>query len=158
VAKGQSKSWLGWTFNVLDSNDEGILIEAVKTDINKFVPPPPRPKPSQPSTQTSAIRIIRGEIISTGYLTARATWNVTGHQSYRIYIIAEDDAQKVFFESGVVNGSQNPIIVNISGLPCNRQVKTMAMFFTEKDGKGERLVAENRDLNLLPCVDTTKKP
>jgi hypothetical protein len=158
VTKGQSKSMLGWQFSVIDSNDDGVLFEAVKTDIDKFVPPPPKPQQNNPRQPISPIRISRGEVISTGSLTARATWNVTGHQSYRIYVIAEDDAQKVFFESRVLNGSQNPIIVNISGLPCNRQVKTMAMFFTEKDGKGERLVAENRDLNLLPCVDTTKKP
>ena len=158
VTKGQSKSMLGWQFSVIDSNDDGVLFEAVKTDIDKFVPPPPKPQQNNPGQPISPIRISRGEVISTGSLTARATWNVTGHQSYRIYVIAEDDAQKVFFESRVLNGSQNPIIVNISGLPCNRQVKTMAMFFTEKDGKGERLVAENRDLNLLPCVDTTKKP
>ena len=148
----------GWQFSVIDSNAEGVLFEAVKTDIDKFVPPPPKPQQNNPRQPISPIRISRGEVISTGSLTARATWNVTGHQSYRIYVISEDDAQKVFFESRVLNGSQNPIIVNISGLPCNRQVKTMAMFFTEKDGKGERLVAENRDLNLLPCVDTTKKP
>jgi len=158
VTKGQSKSMFGWQFSVIDSNDDGVLFEAVKTDIDKFVPPPPKPQQNNPGQPISPIRISRGEVISTGSLTARATWNVTGHQSYRIYVIAEDDAQKVFFESRVLNGSQNPIIVNISGLPCNRQVKTMAMFFTEKDGKGERLVAENRDLNLLPCVDTTKKP
>jgi len=158
VTKGQSKSMFGWQFSVIDSNDDGVLFEAVKTDIDKFVPPPPKPQQNNPRQPISPIRISRGEVISTGSLTARATWNVTGHQSYRIYVIAEDDAQKVFFESRVLNGSQNPIIVNISGLPCNRQVKTMAMFFTEKDGKGERLVAENRDLNLLPCEDTTKKP
>jgi hypothetical protein len=32
------------------------------------------------------------------------------------------------------------------------------MFFSEKDGKGERLVRENKDLPILACEDTAKKP
>jgi hypothetical protein len=34
----------------------------------------------------------------------------------------------------------------------------MTEFFTEKDGKGERLVIESKQLSFLSCEDTTKKP
>jgi len=158
VAKGQSKSWLGWQFNVLDSNSEGILVEAIKTDIDKFVPPAPRPKPTSQAPPTSAIKVTRGDIVQTGYLKGRATWDVKGHKSYRLYVTATDDFQKVFFESGYVNDDRSPLVVDISGLVCNRQMRTITEFYTEKDGKGERFVVENKQLSNLSCEDTTKKP
>ena len=157
-SKGESKSMLGWTFNVLDSDDNGLLVEAIKTDIDKFVVPAPKPRPTQSTPLTSKIKIEKGELLSTGSLRARATWNVTGHESYRVFVVAADDAQKVFFETGIRNDSQNPLVVEISGLPCNREVRVTTMFFSEKDGKGERLVRDNRDLGILSCEDTTKKP
>jgi hypothetical protein len=157
-SKGESKSMLGWTFNVLDSDDNGLLVEAIKTDIDKFVVPAPKPRPTQSTPLTSKIKIEKGELLSTGSLKARATWNVTGHESYRLYVVAADDAQKVFFETGIRNGSQNLLIVEILGLPCNREVRVTTMFFSEKDGKGERLVRDNRELGILSCEDGTKKP
>jgi hypothetical protein len=158
ISKGQSTALLGWTFNVLDSDTNGLLVEVIKTDIDKFVPPPLKPATNNQNPKVTAIKVTKGEIVSTGYLKARATWQVTGHQSYRVYVIAADDPQKVFFESRILNGSQNPIVVEISGLPCNRELRTMTMFFSEKDGKGEKLVMENKELSLLSCEDTTKKP
>ncbi len=158
LSKGQSRSFLGWKFNVLDSDDNGLIVEAIKTDIDKFVPPAPKPRPEQPAPQATKIRVVKGEVVSTGSLKARATWNVNGHESYRVFVVAADDAQKVFFETGIRNGSQNPLVVEISGLPCNREVRVTTMFFSEKDGKGERLVRDNKDLGILSCEDTTKKP
>jgi hypothetical protein len=151
---------LGWTFNVLDSDDNGLVVEVIKTDMDKFVPPAPKPKPTpaQPIPQVSKITVEKGELVSMGSLKARATWNVTGHESYRLFVVAADDAQKVFFETGFRNGTQNPLIIEISGLPCNREVRVTTMFFSEKDGKGERLVQDNKDLGILSCEDTTKKP
>jgi hypothetical protein len=157
-SKGESKSLLGWTFNVLDSDDNGLLVEAIKTDIDKFVVPAPKPRPTQSTPISSKIKIEKGEVVTAGHLKARTTWNVTGHESYRVYVIAANDNQKVFFETGIRNGSQNPLSVEISGLPCNREFRTMVMFFSEKDGKGERLVRDNSDLGILSCEDTTKKP
>jgi M6 family metalloprotease-like protein len=157
-SKGESKSLLGWTFNVLDSDDNGLLVEAIKTDIDKFVVPAPQPRPTQSTPISSKIKIEKSEIVSAGQLKARITWNVTGHESYRVFVVAADDAQKVFFETGIRNGSQNPLVVEISGLSCNREMRVTTMFFSEKDGKGERLVRDNRDLGILSCVDTTKKP
>ena len=159
VLKGQSKSWQGWQFNVLDSDADGILFEAIKTDIDKFVPPAPKPKPNnQQPPPTSKIQVTRGEILPNGFLKGRATWDVKGHKSYRLYVTATDDFQKVFFESGFVNDDRSPIVVDISGLVCNRELRTITEFYTEKDGKGERFVVENKQLSFLSCEDTTKKP
>jgi len=151
VTKGQSKSWLGWQFTVLDSNDDGVLFEAIKTDIDKFVPPPPKPAENNPGQPTSPIRVTRGDIVPTGSLQARATWNVTGHESYRLYVTDVVDFQKVYFETGYVNDSRNPLVIDIKGLVCKKEFRTMTEFFTEKNGKGERLVMPSLQLRDLPC-------
>jgi hypothetical protein len=117
----------------------------------KFVPPPPRTQQNSGPQPISRIKITKGEVVSNGYLQARATWEVTGHESYRVYVTAADDNQKVFFESRILNGSQNPIVVNITGLPCNREIRTVSMFFAEKDGKGESVVRESKELAVTPC-------
>ena len=151
LTKGQSKSMLGWQFTVLDSNDDGVLFEAIKTDIDKFVPPPPKPAENNPGQPTSPIRVTRGDIVPTGSLQARATWNVTGHESYRLYVTDVVDFQKVYFETGYVNDSRNPLVIDIKGLVCKKEFRTMTEFFTEKNGKGERLVMPSFQLRDLPC-------
>ena len=151
LTKGQSKSMLGWQFTVLDSNDDGVLFEAIKTDIDKFVPPPPKPAENNPGQPTSPIRVTRGDIVPTGSLQARATWNVTGHESYRLYVTDVVDFQKVYFETGYVNDSTNPLVIDIKGLVCKKEFRTMTEFFTEKNGKGERLVMPSFQLRDLPC-------
>jgi len=151
ITKGQSKSWLGWQINVLDSNEEGVLIEAVKTDVDKFVPPPPKPAENNPGQPTSPIRVTKGDIVPTGSLQARATWNVTGHESYRLYVTDVVDFQKVYFETGYVNDSRNPLVIDIKRLVCKKEFRTMTEFFTEKNGKGERLVMPSFQLRDLPC-------
>jgi hypothetical protein len=158
MTKGDSKSLLGWRISVLETDADGVLIEAIKTDIDKFVPPPTRPQQSNPAIPGSPIKVTKTEIVLAGHLKALATWEVAGHQSYRVYVIATDDAQKVFFETGIRNGAQSPLVVEISGLPCSREFVIMSMFFTEKDGKGERLVMDKRNFGVLSCEDTTKKP
>jgi hypothetical protein len=151
ITKGQSKSWLGWQINVLDSNEEGVLIEAVKTDVDKFVPPPPKPAENNPGQPTSPIRVTKGDIVPTGSLQARATWNVTGHESYRLYVTDVVDFQKVYFETGYVNDSRNPLVIDIKRLVCKKEFRTMTEFFTETNGKGERLVMPSFQLRDLPC-------
>jgi len=158
VLKDQSKSWQGWQFNVLDSNSDGVLFEVIKTDIDKFVPPAPKPKPTNGPAPTAKIQVSKGDILPNGFLKGRATWDVKGHKSYRLYVTAADDFQKVYFESGFVNDDRTPLVVDISGLICNKELRTMTEFFSEKDGKGERLVIESKQLSFLSCEDTTKKP
>jgi len=156
--KGDSKSLLGWRISVLESDTDGVLIEAIKTDIDKFVPPPPRPQQSGPPQPNSPIKITKGDVLPNGYLKGRATWEVSGHQSFRVYVTAVDDLQKVYFESGYVNDNRSSLVMEISGLVCNKELRTMTEFYTEKDGKGERLVMPNMGLSFLSCEDTTRKP
>ena len=151
LTKGQSKSMLGWQFTVIDSNDDGVLFEAIKTDLDNFVPPPPKPAENNPGQPTSPIRVTRGDIVPTGSLQGRATWNVTGHESYRLYVTDVVDFQKVYFETGYVNDSRNPLVIDIKGLVCKKEFRTMTEFFTEKNGKGERLVMPSLQLRDLPC-------
>ena len=158
VTKGQSKSMFGWKFSVIDSNTDGVLFEAVKTDIDKFVPPSPKPQQNNPGQPISPIRVSRGEVVPDGFLKAKATWNVTGHESYRLYVTDTVDFQKVYFETGYVNDSRNPVVIEIKGLVCNKEFRTMTEFFTKKNGEGERLVIPSLQLRNLPCEDTTKKP
>ena len=158
VTKGQSKSMFGWKFSVIDSNTDGVLFEAVKTDIDKFVPPPPKPQQNNPGQPISPIRVTKGEILPDGFLKAKATWNVTGHESYRLYVTDTVDFQKVYFETGYVNDSRNPLVIEIKGLVCNKEFRTNTEFFTKKNGEGERLVIPSLQLRNLSCEDTTKKP
>ena len=153
VAKGQTRAMLGWEFKVLETNTKGILFSATKTDIDKFVPPAPTPKPNQnnPDPQKSVINVTRGDILPTGSLKGRATWTVTGHESYRLYVTDVVDFQKVYFETGFVNDSRNPLVIEISGLVCNKELRTMTEFFSKKNGEGERKVIESRQLSYLPC-------
>ena len=113
--------------------------------------PAPRPKPSNQGQPTSTIKPTKGDIVPNGHLKAKATWDVTGHQSYRLYVTDVVDFQKVYFESGYVNDSRSTIVVDITGLECNKQFRTMTEFYTEKDGKGERLVMPSFQLRDLPC-------
>ena len=156
--KGDSKSLLGWRISVLESDTDGVLIEAIKTDIDKFVPPTPRPVQNNPSQPSSPIKVTKGEVVPNGYLKGRATWEVSGHQSFRVYVTAVDDLQKVYFESGYVNDNRSSLVMEISGLVCNKELRTMTEFYTEKDGKGERLVMPSMGLSFLSCEDTTRKP
>jgi M6 family metalloprotease-like protein len=158
MTKGDSKSLLGWRISVLESDTDGVLIEAIKTDIDKFVPPPPRPQQSGPPQPSSPIKVTKGEVVPNGYLKGRATWEVSGHQSFRVYVTAVDDLQKVYFESGYENDNRSSLVMEISGLVCNKELRTMTEFYTEKDGKGERLVMPSMGLSFLSCEDTTRKP
>jgi len=151
VAKGQTRAMLGWEFNVLDANTKGTLFSVTKTDIDKFVPPPPKPAENNPGQPTSPIRVTRGEVVPTGSLQGRATWEVTGYESYRLYVTDVVDFQKVYFETGYVNDSRSPLVIDIKGLVCKNEFRTMTEFFTEKNGKGERLVMPSFQLRDLPC-------
>jgi len=151
VEKGQSKGMLGWEFNVLDANTKGILFSATKTDIDKFVVPPELPVQKQQDAPKSAISVTKGDIVANGSLKARATWDVTGHESYRLYVTDVVDFQKVYFESGYVNDSRNPLVIDITGLVCNKELRVVTEFFSKKNGEGERQVIQSLQLRNLPC-------
>jgi hypothetical protein len=131
------------------------------TEVPKNPPPcilDTRPANKSPDQQSSRINVGNLDIIPNGFLKARATWSVAGQESYRLYVTDPFDFQKVYFESGYVNDSRNPVIVDITGLVCNASLRVITEFFTEKAGKGEKLVMESKQLKNLSCVDTTKKP
>jgi hypothetical protein len=111
-----------------------------------------------PNQQSSPIKTGSADIVPNGFLKARATWSVTGHESYRLYVTDVVDFQKVYFESGFVNDSRNPLVIDITGLVCNKEFRVVTEFFTEKSGKGEKLMMESKQLRNLSCEDTTKKP
>jgi M6 family metalloprotease-like protein len=151
VNKGKSQTIFGWKISVLDSNSEGVLFSVTKTNVDKYVPPAVSPVQTNQGQPLSDIRITRGDIVPDGPLQAKATWNVTGHESYRLYVTAVDDFQKVYFDSGVVNDATNPLVIKISGLVCNKELRTVIEFFSKKNGEGERQVTYSRQLNYLPC-------
>ena len=158
IEKGKSRSLYGWNLEVIDSNASGLLVSVEKTDISKFVPPAQIPAPQQASPQSTKINVMRGDIVSDGFLKGKATWVITGQESYRLYVTEADDYQKVYFESGYVNDNRNPLVVSITGLPCNKDLRTVTEFYTKPNGEGERVVMESRQLTKLSCDDTTKKP
>lgn len=104
-----------------------------------------------PGEPTSPIQINSSDVVPTGSLQARATWNVTGHESYRLYVTDVADFQKVYFETGYVNDSRSSLAIDIEGLVCKKEFRIMTMFFTEKNGKGESLVIPSFQLRDLPC-------
>ena len=150
--KGEKKSIYGWDFTVLDTNDEGVLFSAIKTDINKFIPPKINPtSPSGPPPSTSKIKVTSTDISPIESLKAKATFKVTGQESYRIFVTAVDDFQKVYFESGYVNDSRSEITLNLTGLACDRKLRAVIEFFTEKDGKGEKATVQHAELSKISC-------
>jgi len=150
--KGEKKSIYGWEFSVLDTNNEGVLFSATKTDINKFIPPKINPSsPSGPPPSASKIKITSTDISPNESLKAKATFKVTGQESYRIFVTAVDDFQKVYFESGYVNDSRSEITINLTGLACDRKLRAVIEFFTEKDGKGEKATVQHAELSKISC-------
>jgi hypothetical protein len=81
----------------------------------------------------------KGEILPNGSLKAQATWDVSGYESYRLYVTDVVDFQKVYFETGYVNDSRNPLVIDITGLVCNKEFRTVTEFFTKKNGEAIEL-------------------
>jgi hypothetical protein len=129
----------------------GVLVSVTKTDIDKFVVPAEKPVQNQPSQPQSSIIVRKGEILPNGSLKAQATWDVSGYESYRLYVTDVVDFQKVYFESGYVNDSRNPLVIEISGLVCNKEFRTVTEFYSKKNGEGERQVIQSLQLRNLPC-------
>lgn len=151
LEKGDQKTIYGWEFRILDTNSEGVLFSAEKTDVNKFVPPKVKPAGPSGPIPTTKIKVTSTNVASSSSLQAKATLKATGQLSYRVFVTALDDFQKVYFESGYVNDSGSEISLYLTGLTCDRKLRAVIEFYTEKDGKGERVVVQHNELDKISC-------
>ena len=144
LSAGESKDLFGWRITVLDTDSNGALVQATKTDIDKFViPPTPTQPPGNPNPiPNTSISVIKKEIVPSGATTAILNLEVSGQKFYRVYATAPDDFQKVFFESGFISSSSKNIDVQITGLSCLKDTRVMVELSTLPEGKGETLVLE----------------
>jgi hypothetical protein len=150
VQAGESRELFDWKFNVLKSSKDGLLFEVSKGSGNKYVAPPPRSSQNQrPSEDRPYPR--SGSTVQTGYLTARSEWDVTNYKSYRIYVTPFDDPKTILFNTGIVNDSKNPLIVEISGLICGKELMTTSQFWTEKDGNGGLAQSSSGQIGKFEC-------
>ncbi|MFM8752302.1 MAG: hypothetical protein ACKOEB_03800 [Actinomycetota bacterium] len=145
---GESKELFDWKFKVLETNKDGLLVEVSKGSGKKYVAPissqvnqgggdKPRPR--------------MGEIVPTGYLQARATWEISNYKSYRIFITPFDDPKRILFDTGIVNDSRDPLVVEVSGLICGKEFTTTSQFWTERDGKGVMDQSSSGQLRKFEC-------
>jgi hypothetical protein len=150
IPAGESREVFDWKFNVLKSNKDGLLFEVSKGTGKKYVAPPPRFSQNQGgSTDRPYPR--SGNLTQTTYLKARADWDVTNYRSYRIFVTPHDDPKKILFDTGIVNDSRNPLVVEISGLICGVELVTTSQFWTERDGKGGLAEASSGQLRKFEC-------
>lgn len=142
LAKGKTRSAYGWDISVLDNDAKGVLFEVTKTDINKYVAPEKPKQGSGVRQPDNPIKLTGGEITRKGATRAEIKWNPSNYESYRIYVTATDNFQKVYFESGFRDTSVSPLTVDLTGLTCEIDLRVVSMFFTGKQGQGQSLVEE----------------
>ncbi len=99
LAKGKTQSVYGWDISVLDNNANGVLFEVIKTDKNKYVAPEKSKQGSGPQQPDNPIKLTGGDITRKGASGAESKWNPSNYESYRVYVTATDNSQKVYFES-----------------------------------------------------------
>jgi hypothetical protein len=147
---GESKELFDWKFNVLETSKDGLLLEVSKGSGKAYVAPLIAQNNQGPREPDSPIGLTGGELIRKSATNAEIRWNPTNYQSYRVYVTATDDFQKVYFESDKIDSTANPLVVEITGLVCGVDLRVMSMFFTEKGGKGQSRV-EQRILRSFKC-------
>jgi hypothetical protein len=147
---GESKELFDWKFNVLETSKDGLLLEVSKGSGKAYVAPVIAQNNQGPREPDSPIGLTGGELIRKSATNAEIRWNPSNHQSYRVYVTATDDFQKVYFESQWIDSTANPLVVQITGLVCGVDLRVMSMFFTEKGGKGQSRV-EERILKSFKC-------
>jgi hypothetical protein len=150
LVKGRTHSVYGWDIKVIDNNSEGILIEVSKTELNKYVVPEKPKQTAQPQPPGNAIRLTGGEIVRKGTTKAEIKWNPSNYESYRIFVTAIDNSQKVYFETGIRDTNINPLTVELTGLTCETDLRVVSMFFTGKQGQGQSKI-EERIINRSQC-------
>ena len=127
-----------------------------KTDIDKYVPPimssNPQPQPTGPNTDTEANpKVSKFDLTILDATKSKLSLSVSKQKSYRVYVTAADDFQKVFFETGWVNNSAQDLEVNINGLVCNRELRVVLQLSSELDGKGE-VVTTEKNISPQKCA------
>jgi hypothetical protein len=150
LVKGRTHSVYGWDIKVIDNNSEGTLIEVSKTELNKYVVPEKPKQTAQPQPPGNAIRLTGGEIVRKGTTKAEIKWNPSNYESYRIFVTAIDNSQKVYFETGIRDTNINPLTVELTGLTCETDLRVVSMFFTGKQGQGQSKI-EERIINRSQC-------
>jgi len=147
---GESKELFDWKFNVLETSKDGLLLEVSKGSGKAYVAPVIKQNNQGPRQPDSPIGLTGGEFTRNSATSAEIAWNPTNYQSYRVYVTATDDFQKVYFESDHVDSTANPLVVKMTGLVCGVDLRVMSMFFTEKRGQGQSRV-EERILRSFKC-------
>ena len=150
VKAGEYKELFDWKFSVLDTSKDGLLVEVTKTSGKKYVAPINRVQPNtgQPDGK---VRLQQGNIVETGYLTAKGTFDAVNFNSYRVFVTASDEPKKILFDTGIVNSSANPLEVEITGLVCGKDFITTSQFWKERDGKGELAEVASPQLRRWQC-------
>jgi hypothetical protein len=147
---GESKELFDWKFNVLETSKDGLLLEVSKGSGKAYVAPLIAQNNQGPRQPDSPIGLTGGEFTRGSATSAEIRWNPTNYQSYRVYVTATDDYQKVYFESGKVDSTANPLVVKMTGLVCGVDLRVMSVFFTKKGGEGQSRV-EQRVLRSFKC-------
>jgi hypothetical protein len=150
ISVGESREVFDWKFSVLKSSKDGLLFEVSKGTGKKYVAPPPRVSQNQ-SGSTDRPNPRSGNLSQTTYLKAKAEWDVTNYQSYRIFVTPLNDPKKILFDTKIINDSRNPLVVEISGLICGVELVTTSQFWTEKDGKGGLAQGSSGQLGKFEC-------
>ena len=147
---GESKELFDWKFNVLETSKDGLLLEVSKGSGKAYVAPVIAQNNQGPRQPDSPIGLTGGEFTRGSATSAEIAWKPTNYQSYRVYVTATDDYQKVYFESGKVDSTANPLVVKMTGLVCGVDLRVMSVFFTKKGGEGQSRV-EQRVLRSFKC-------
>ena len=147
---GESKELFDWKFNVLETSKDGLLLEVSKGSGKAYVAPVIAQNNQGPRQPDSPIGLTGGEFTRGSATSAEIAWKPTNYQSYRVYVTATDDFQKVYFESDKVDSTANPLVVKITGLVCGVDLRVMSVFFTKKGGEGQSR-AEQRVLRSFKC-------
>ena len=147
---GESKELFDWKFNVVETSKDGLLLEVSKGSGKAYVAPLIAQNNQGPRQPDSPIGLTGGEFTRGSATSAEIAWKPTNYQSYRVYVTATDDYQKVYFESGKVDSTANPLVVKMTGLVCGVDLRVMSVFFTKKGGEGQSRV-EQRVLRSFKC-------
>jgi hypothetical protein len=149
LTTGDSKEIYDWKFQVLETNEDGLIVEVSKGSGSKYVTP--NRGSNNPVGGGDRPRPRSGEILPTTYLNARVKWEISNYKSYRIFITPFDEPNRILFDTGIVNDSQDPLIVEVSGLICGKEFMTTSQFWTERDGKGVKEQSSSGQLRKFDC-------